>query len=40
MNEAMTEMTAYIKANKVFATTGHAMMEQWETGIERSLSTR
>ncbi|MBV7546943.1 type II toxin-antitoxin system HipA family toxin [Pseudomonas sp. PDM26] len=34
---AMTEMAVYIKDNSVFASVGEAMMEQWASGVARSL---
>ena len=37
MDVAMGEMTDYIKAHRAFAEVGDAMMEQWTSGIERSL---
>ena len=37
MEVAMTEMAAYIKDSSVFATVGEAMMEQWASGVVRSL---
>lgn len=37
MDVAMGEMTDYIKAHRAFAEVGEAMLEQWTSGIERSL---
>ncbi|MCS3841072.1 serine/threonine-protein kinase HipA [Pseudomonas sp. JAI111] len=37
MDVAMGEMTDYIKAHRAFAEVGDAMLEQWTSGIERSL---
>ncbi|WP_030131591.1 type II toxin-antitoxin system HipA family toxin [Pseudomonas sp. QTF5] len=37
MDVAMTEMAEYIKANHAFTEVGEAMMEQWKTGVARSL---
>jgi serine/threonine-protein kinase HipA len=37
MEVAMTEMAAYIKDSSVFTAVGEAMMEQWASGIARSL---
>jgi serine/threonine-protein kinase HipA len=37
MDVAMGEMTDYIKAQSAFAEVGEAMLEQWRSGIERSL---
>jgi serine/threonine-protein kinase HipA len=37
MDVAMGEMTDYIKAHRAFAEVGEAMLEQWKSGIERSL---
>ncbi|VVN76243.1 type II toxin-antitoxin system HipA family toxin [Pseudomonas fluorescens] len=34
---AMAEMADYIKVNSVFAEVGEAMMEQWKSGVARSL---
>lgn len=34
---AMVEMAAYIKENRDFAAVGNAMMEQWRSGLTRSL---
>lgn len=35
---AMTEMANYIKGNRAFTSIGQAMMEQWASGVTRSLS--
>jgi serine/threonine-protein kinase HipA len=37
MDVAMGEMTDYIKVHRAFAEVGEAMLEQWTSGIERSL---
>lgn len=37
MDVAMGEMAYYIKANSVFAEVGEAMLEQWKSGVTRSL---
>lgn len=37
MEVAMGEMAHYIKANSGFAEVGGAMIEQWKSGVERSL---
>ena len=34
---AMAEMAEYIKVSSVFAEVGEAMMEQWKSGVARSL---
>ncbi|MVV47096.1 type II toxin-antitoxin system HipA family toxin [Pseudomonas sp. PB120] len=38
MAVAMTEMELYIKANSVFADVGETMIEQWKSGVARSLT--
>ncbi|TVT81159.1 type II toxin-antitoxin system HipA family toxin [Pseudomonas sp. H3(2019)] len=37
MEVAMAEMVDYIKANSAFSEVGEAMLEQWKSGVERSL---
>ncbi|WP_213941847.1 type II toxin-antitoxin system HipA family toxin [Pseudomonas sp. dw_612] len=37
MDVAITEMAHYIKANSGFSEVGEAMMEQWKSGVARSL---
>ncbi|MGL6246111.1 type II toxin-antitoxin system HipA family toxin [Pseudomonas sp.] len=37
MDVAMSEVTHYIRANRSFAEVGEAMMDQWKSGVERSL---
>jgi serine/threonine-protein kinase HipA len=37
MEVAMTEMADYIKANRAFAEVGEAMLDQWASGVARSL---
>jgi len=37
MDVAMAEMVDYIRGNGAFAMVGEAMIEQWKSGIARSL---
>ncbi|CAI8767581.1 hypothetical protein EMIT0P218_180060 [Pseudomonas sp. IT-P218] len=37
MDMAMTEMADHIKGNRHFASVGEALMEQWKSGMARSL---